>query len=335
MRLTEAEAAQLRCWATPGPGSLRRARRAQIVLLAAEGWTNQYIAASLKLHPETVALWRRRFLSNRLEGVRMDAPRSGRRTDGSRLPDRILRSTRRLPNVPGERWTTPTHAKRLRVSHMPVSRTWRRHSRVPPVQPIGATEGAPTDPVEMEGVFLRPPQRAAVFQVPGPAPPALSVAKVETGPAGKGPASPLAPELVTLFQRWREASSRRTGPIGCAAELLVFLRMVERRGPAATSFVVLYDGFPRAAEQRVLRWTRVHPQFQPVRVPAGVSWFGAVERYLGEEATSAARGPAPPEGLRPVTESLAQYLRSHPSTSPPFVWTSPELERSAGPAPPS
>jgi hypothetical protein len=52
-------------------------RRAQIVLSAAEGLSNQQIAALLGMPPVTVGKWRRRFALSGLEGLR-DDPRPGR-----------------------------------------------------------------------------------------------------------------------------------------------------------------------------------------------------------------------------------------------------------------
>src|ERR1700719_3685689 len=53
------------------------ALRSRIVLAAAEGSTNQQIAAALQIPPITVGKWRRSFAIHGVEGLR-DAPRSGR-----------------------------------------------------------------------------------------------------------------------------------------------------------------------------------------------------------------------------------------------------------------
>ena len=60
---------------TSTPESL--ALRSRIVLTAADGSTNQQIAAALKIPPITVGKWRRSFALQGFEGLR-DAPRSGR-----------------------------------------------------------------------------------------------------------------------------------------------------------------------------------------------------------------------------------------------------------------
>jgi len=52
-------------------------QRAQMILLAAEGWPNATIAARVQSRREVVSLWRKRFYDERLAGLE-DRPRSGR-----------------------------------------------------------------------------------------------------------------------------------------------------------------------------------------------------------------------------------------------------------------
>src|ERR1700686_1772687 len=51
--------------------------RAKMILLAAEGWSNDAIAGSLRTRREVVSLWRKRFFEDRLPGLE-DQSRSGR-----------------------------------------------------------------------------------------------------------------------------------------------------------------------------------------------------------------------------------------------------------------
>lgn len=51
--------------------------RARMVLLAAEGRSNEEIAASLSVGREVVSLWRKRFFYDRLAGL-AERPRPGR-----------------------------------------------------------------------------------------------------------------------------------------------------------------------------------------------------------------------------------------------------------------
>ncbi len=51
--------------------------RAKMILLAAEGWSNDAIAAALSVGRDVVSLWRQRFFYSRLPGL-AERPRSGR-----------------------------------------------------------------------------------------------------------------------------------------------------------------------------------------------------------------------------------------------------------------
>lgn len=336
VHLTEAEARQLRAWSAAPGGSGKRSRRAKIVLLAAEGWTNQAIATKLKVHPETVALWRRRFVSNRLEGVRMDAPRSGHGARSARLTARILSAAARDAGGEGRGWTTRTLAKRLGVSHMTVYRTWHAYQMDPPQMSASArAQGAhavPADPVSIEGVFLHPPRRAAVFQVDGHGRIPSWEELWNSSPPARDARTRSSVDLRALFHQWERSSVSHSTATGSVAELLVFLRMVEERAPAGSSFMVLYKGFSREAEKRVARWVQSHRRFHPVRVPVGSTWFSAVERCLR------CGPPDPPtpraaDVLGPLAESLASYLRTNPAAPAPFVWATPSL--GGGPTGPS
>src|ERR1700674_5572603 len=48
--------------------------RPKMTLLAAQGWSNDEIAASLHTRREIVSLWRKRFFEERLEGLEDQAP---------------------------------------------------------------------------------------------------------------------------------------------------------------------------------------------------------------------------------------------------------------------
>ena len=98
--------------------------RAAIVLLAAEGMTNQQIAARLNTDPHTVGRWRKRFCINRIEGLKRRPPTiNGIRI--SRLEEiarQILEKTTMDQPANGSRWTIRTLAAELGISRSTVHR---------------------------------------------------------------------------------------------------------------------------------------------------------------------------------------------------------------------
>ena len=75
--LTDEERERLRALARKGTGAARTVRRAQTLLLADEGRTDEVIAAALRSGLSTVARTRQRFVEEGLEAALVDRPRPG------------------------------------------------------------------------------------------------------------------------------------------------------------------------------------------------------------------------------------------------------------------
>lgn len=92
--LSPAEAQELQRRASRYTLSYFQVVRAQMIVLAAQGLSNQEIANRLRTRREVVCLWRKRFFEQRLEGLeerprpgrpRAFPPRGGRRNQGAGL----------------------------------------------------------------------------------------------------------------------------------------------------------------------------------------------------------------------------------------------------------
>ncbi len=75
--LSPAEARELQRRASKYTLSYFQVVRARMILLAAQGLSNQEIATRLQTRREVVCLWRKRFFEQRLEGLE-ERPRPGR-----------------------------------------------------------------------------------------------------------------------------------------------------------------------------------------------------------------------------------------------------------------
>ena len=77
IKLTPEEMEQLTRRATKYTLSYYQVLRAKMILLAAEGLTNDEIAHRLDTRREVVSMWRKRFFEERLQGIE-ERPRPGR-----------------------------------------------------------------------------------------------------------------------------------------------------------------------------------------------------------------------------------------------------------------
>ena len=104
------------------------ARRARIVLLAAEGFSNRAIARRLRVSRPTVILWRGRYVRGGAAALLREAPRPGRpRCIDAGKVDAILKAARETAPVPMARWSVRAMAAAYGVSPASVHRIFRVH----------------------------------------------------------------------------------------------------------------------------------------------------------------------------------------------------------------
>ena len=144
------------------------ARRAQIVLAAAEGLENKAIAEQVDSDPGTVGKWRRRFAERRLDGLH-DEPRPGapRRIGDDAIAQTISRTLEETP-PDATQWSLRSMARASGYAPSTIHRIWRAFG----LQPHRSeTFKLSSDPLFVEkvrdivGLYLAPPDRALVLCV--------------------------------------------------------------------------------------------------------------------------------------------------------------------------
>src|SRR5579863_2824733 len=144
------------------------ALRARIVLGCASGLHNKDVAAQLGIDPVTVSKWRRRFLSDRLEGLR-DEPRSGtpRTVDDRRIEAVITQTLESLPDN-ATHWSSRGMARASGLSVSTVQRIWRAFGLQPHREATFKLSNGPdfVDKVrDIVGLYVAPPAHAIVLCV--------------------------------------------------------------------------------------------------------------------------------------------------------------------------
>lgn len=87
--------------------------RARVVLQCAQGQSNLAVAALLRCHPQTVALWRRRFLGKAITGL-LDEPRPGapRQVSDGQVEEVVTATLESTPHG-ATHWSTRLMARHL------------------------------------------------------------------------------------------------------------------------------------------------------------------------------------------------------------------------------
>ena len=101
------------------------ARRARIVLAAADGLENKAIVEQVGADANTVGKWRRRFAEHRLDGL-YDEPRSGapRTIDDQRIAEIIGLTLEQTP-PDGTHWSLRSMARASGYAPSTIHRIWR------------------------------------------------------------------------------------------------------------------------------------------------------------------------------------------------------------------
>ena len=163
LTLTEAERCELTALAARPKTAQALAQRARIVLACAGGLENKMVSLQLGVHAMTVGKWRRRFLDQRVDGLR-DEPRPGapRTIDDERIEAVITRTLESQPDD-ATHWSSRGMAHDSGLSVSTVQRIWRAFGLKPHRQ---ETFKLSTDPDfvakvrDVVGLYMAPPEHA-------------------------------------------------------------------------------------------------------------------------------------------------------------------------------
>ena len=196
MKLTKSERVELQRQASARNGRADCARRARLILLL-EGHTWAEIRAKLDCSDSYIDRWSKRFAADRLSGLFARHAGRKRYKVSDRIEARVLAWTsKRKPADGSTHWSSRKLAAELGdISHMTVSRIWAKHAIKP-----HRVEGylASNDPdfevkaAEVIGLYLNPPQHAAVFSVDEKTAIQALIARIRCCPCRRGVPSGMA-----------------------------------------------------------------------------------------------------------------------------------------------
>jgi transposase len=321
------------------------AKRARMVLLAADGMPNAQIAREVGVSRPTVIGWRDRYSRGGIRALE-DEPRCGRppRIDEADVVVATLaRDGRPPPHLETSQWSARLLAAELGISFASVARVWRRWGIRPgKVETFRFGTVPELEPRirDVVGLYLCPPDHALVvsvaeeFQVRLPHRATSARRRLpewRTRDHRRHGASTLLAALeqarLAALEQARLAAPEqaRTGPAGEARqprhrEFIRFLHGVvdAHRG---VELHVVADGFRLARNPEVRRWL-ARPENHRVSVyatPAGCPWLTLVEIFFGILAEQGIR----PGTARPNAElsaAISGFTGTNKNGLQPFTW---------------
>jgi transposase len=143
--------------------------RARLILMLADGLPYRTIQERLNTTAPTISRWRDRFVKQRVAGL-LEIRHPGQKPSvmTAALQAKVLEASQRKPNDGSTHWSCRKMAQRLKISKDTVQRIWHKAGLKPHrLQRYMASN----DPdfhrkaADIIGLYLNPPQHAAVFYV--------------------------------------------------------------------------------------------------------------------------------------------------------------------------
>ncbi|WP_280474872.1 IS630 family transposase [Nocardia farcinica] len=312
---------------TTAPAGL--ARRARIVMLAADGMANTRISEVVGVSVPTVLKWRSRYLQDGLDGL-LDAQRPGRprHVDHADVVSATLMPPPKKYGV--THWSSRLLAGHLGIGNATVARAWREYG----VQPWrSGTFKFSTDPqlvakvTDVVGLYLEPPENAIVLCVDEKS----QIQALDR----TAPMLPMQPGQIerrthdykrhgttTLFAALEIATGQVTAavtPRHRHQEFLAFLRQIDRAYPDQELHLVM-DNYATHKTPEVKDWLARHKNFHVHFTPTSASWLNLVEVWFGIIDRQAIRRGIF-TSVKDLNAKIRAFINGWNDRKHPFVWT--------------
>jgi len=330
LRLTEAERSELTRLAARPKTAQALAQRSRIILSCAEGLENKAVSHQLGVHAMTVGKWRRRFLEQRIEGLR-DEPRPGtpRTVDDERIEAVITRTLESRPDD-ATHWSSRGMARASGLSVSTVQRIWRAFGLKPHRQ---ETFKLSTDPEfvakvrDVVGLYMAPPEHALVLCVDEKS----QIQALDRSQA-VFPMRPGQPErrshdyarhgTTSLFAALDVATGRVIGqcyPRHRAEEFRQFLDEIEGRVLRDLDVHLIWDNYATHKTALIRDWLAKRPHWHVHLTPTSSSWLNQVERFFAKLTEKQIRRGVH-RSVEELEAAITVCLDKHNAEPKPFRW---------------
>jgi transposase len=334
---SEADRQVLEDWARSRTMEARLVERARIVLGCLEGQPVSGIALRLKVRPNTVIDWRRRFETNGIGGLR-DRPRPGKPPRYTvEFRNQVLTALEEPPPRGQAIWDGPALAKHLKASVHAVWRVLRKEGICLARQRSWCVS---TDPeftakaADIVGLYLNPPQNALVLSVDEkPSIQALErrtgYVETDNGKIVRGFKSTYKRHgTLNLFAALEVATgavhTQTTGKKR-RIEFLEFMDRVMGGLPPGKEIHVILDNY--CIHKKNDPWLAAHPNVSFHFTPTSASWLNQVEIWFGILGRKALRG-ASFHNVEQLRQAIEDFVAAYSPIAKPFLWRKREVRGS-------
>lgn len=307
---------------------VRDRQRAQIILLAAEGRTQEAIGEAVGVTRVTVNHWCRRFAKDRLAGL-ADAPGRGRKPS---LPEAAVRKTletvTRPPATQG-RWSCRTMAQAAGISTASVQRLWAANDIKPHLtRTFKLSNDARFEEKfwDVIGLYLNPPEKALVLCCDEKSQ-CQALERTQPGlPLGIGHIKTATHDYLrhgtlTLFAALNYLEGKLITTIAEQhrhQEWLAFLRKIDRETPKDLAIHLIADNHATHKHPEVKAWLTKHPRFHMHFTPTSSSWLNLVERFFRDLTDRIAAGSF--ASVKELADTILAYLAERNLHPKRYVW---------------
>lgn len=305
--------------------------RCRIVLRCADGLASKAVAAELGVCENTVGKWRRRFVSERIDGL-LDESRSGRPRiiDDDAVAAVIERTLQSTPKD-ATHWSIRSMAAATGHSHTTIRRMWNAFG----LQPHRAeTFKLSSDPLfvdkvrDIVGLYLSPPTHAIVLCVDEKSQIQALDREQPVLPMMPGMPERRTPSYVrhgttSLFAALDVATGAVIGK--CykrhrATEFLDFLKQIDGNVPVGLDVHIVMDNYATHKTPAIKAWLARRPHYHVHFTPTSASWINQVERWFAElTRKQIQRGVHTSVGQ--LEADIRSFIDQHNANPKPFRWT--------------
>jgi transposase len=304
--------------------------RAKILLLLADGWSYGDIIEKLDTSTSTVGKWKRRFLADGLDGLETERPGQTPQKLTPKLRARILDATRHKPRDGSTHWSTRKLADRLGVSKTMLHRVWQEAGLKPHRLERYMASNDPDferKAADIIGLYLNPPQHAAVFSVDEKTAIQALDRRDRVLPLSPGRAERHGFEYkrngtLSLYAALNTKTGKvhgKTAQRHTSKEFVSFLEDVVAPYDAAQQIHIICDNLAAHKTPQVAAFLEAHSNVTLHFTPTYSSWLNQVELWFSKlQRDVIARGIF--TSTQDLARQLRRYINAYSKAAKPINW---------------